>query len=77
VGKPDQSDSSFLHITLKVLAGRSPEIRKNLAEKIATFAKTFFIGLNLPTNRCDVSVDIVEMDATTYQKIRIENSSKS
>ncbi len=73
VGRPDQSTSSFLHITLKVLSGRSIEIRKNLSEKILTFSQRFFSELNLPTKRCDISVDIVEMERDTYQKIRIEN----
>ena len=73
VGRPDQSTSSFLHITLKVLSGRSIEVRKNLAEQISTFSQRFFSELNLPTKRCDISIDIVEMERETYQKIRIEN----
>ena len=73
VGKPDQTTAAFIHITLKVLSGRSIQVRKNLAQKIAEFTKNFFIDLNLATTRCDVSIDIAEMDAQTYQKIRIEN----
>ena len=70
VGRPDQSTSSFIHITLKVLSGRSVEIRKNLAEKISEFTTKFFTDLKLTTNRCDISIDIVEMDRNTYQKMR-------
>jgi 5-carboxymethyl-2-hydroxymuconate isomerase len=72
VGRIDQAEASFIHITLKVLRGRSAEIRKNLSQKIIEFTEKFFIDLNLPTKRCDISVDIVEMDRDTYQKIRIE-----
>lgn len=71
VGTPDQSEASFLHITLKALSGRSIEVRKNLAEKIAAFSQNFIIECKLQTKRCDLSVDIVEMDRNTYQKIRL------
>ena len=73
VGLPDQSNSSFIHITLKALSGRPIEVRKSLSEKIATFTKTFFLNLNLPSKRCDISVDIVEMERDTYTKFRIES----
>jgi len=72
VGRPDQTTSSFIHITLKALSGRSVEIRKNLAAKISEFTSKFFIDLNLGSKRCDISVDIVEMERDTYHKIRIE-----
>ena len=73
VGNPNQNTSSFIHITLKVLTGRTAEVRKNLSQKIAEFTKIFFTNLNLKTSRCEISVDLVEMDAQTYQKIRLEN----
>jgi 5-carboxymethyl-2-hydroxymuconate isomerase len=106
VGRPDESNSSFIHITLKVLSGRTTPVRKNLSEKILEFTKKFFAELatspnskdniiavgneiadelsgiphihmpaqnsDLAGKRCDLSVDIVEMDRETYQKIRIE-----
>jgi 5-carboxymethyl-2-hydroxymuconate isomerase len=72
VGRPDQTEASFIHITLKVLTGRSVEIRANLSQKIIEFVQKFYNDLNLPTKRCDISVDIVEMERDTYQKIRIE-----
>lgn len=72
VGRPNQSTSSFIHITLKVLSGRTVEMRKNLSQKISEFTASFFTDLKLTTKRCDISVDIVEMDRDTYQKIRIE-----
>lgn len=73
VGKPDQSTSSFIHITLKALSGRSLEVRKSLSEKIATFTNKFFLDLNISTKRCDISVDFIEMERETYQKTRLEN----
>ena len=72
VGRSDQSRASFIHITLKVLTGRSIEVRKNLSQHIIEFTQKFFTDLYIPTNRCDISVDIVEMERDTYQKIRIE-----
>lgn len=73
VGHLNPPTSSFVHVTLKVLTGRTPEVRKSLSQKIAELTKNFLINLNLKTSRWDISVDLVEMDAQTYQKIRIEN----
>lgn len=73
VGIPDQSTSSFVHITLKVLSGRTIAVRQNLSLQILEFSKKFFSGLNLVTKRCDISVDIVEMERDTYQKWRKES----
>lgn len=108
VGKLAEEHSSFLHITIKILAGRSMEVKNKLAEKSMLVAKNFFADLSsnpnltdqissttkgiaetmtgiphveLPHNsdfdgkRCDISVDIVDMEKETYQKIRIENNS--
>jgi 5-carboxymethyl-2-hydroxymuconate isomerase len=106
VGKPDQTTSSFLHITIKILTGRTLEVRKKPSEKVMNFSKDFFEKLeftptptdqiiatanqladaitgiphvqmpmrhaDLSDKRCDISVDIVEMDREVYQKIRIE-----
>ncbi len=71
VGKPDHTTSSFLHITIKIMAGRIDEIRKKLAEETAEFTKKFVLEQNLKTTRCDISVDIVEMDSKSYQKMRL------
>lgn len=71
VGKPDQSTSSFLHITIKILSGRLLEVRKKLAQNSVEFANQFISKANLNTARCDISVDIVEMDKETYQKVRV------
>jgi len=50
VGKPDQSTSSFIHITLEALSGRSLDVRKSLLEKIATFTNKFFLDLIFQLN---------------------------
>ncbi len=105
VGKPDQLTSSFIHITIKILSGRTLEAKKKLSEKIINFSKRFYEELvfsptakdqiietaqqladavtgiphapslmknmDLAGKRCDISVDIVDMDRKTYQKVRI------
>jgi len=107
VGKPDQDTASFLHITIKILAGRTLEARKKLSEQTLQAAKKLYSELattpsvkdhlvavgnevaealagipqphlimqnsDFANKRCDISVDIVEMDKETYQKLRIEN----
>ncbi len=75
VGSLDHSSSSFLHITVKILSGRSLEAKKKLSEQLIEFAKISFERLKLGTERCDLSIDIVEMDRETYQKTRIAQSS--
>lgn len=71
VGQPDQSTSSFIHITIKILSGRTLEVRKKLAQMSGDFAQKIFEELKLPSTRCDISVDIVEMDRDSYKKIRV------
>jgi len=107
VGKIDQSKSSFIHITIKILSGRTVEARKKLSEKTMLAAKKLYSELSVEPNakdqlvaigseiaesltgipqphlitqnsdlagkRCDISVDIVEMDREVYQKVRIES----
>lgn len=72
VGFPDQSSASFLHLTIKILSGRTLEARKKLSAQVIEFAKKTFEELKLQSQRCDISIDIVEMEKETYQKMRIE-----
>lgn len=106
VGNVSHESSSFIHITIKILSGRSLEARKELSKKVMNFAQDFFDKLyfspsdadkiisigeqvidlatatpyinliqensDLAGKRCDISVDIVEMDKETYQKDRTE-----
>jgi 5-carboxymethyl-2-hydroxymuconate isomerase len=72
VGTPDQSSASFLHITIKILSGRTLEAQKKLSAQVIEFVKKTFNDLGLETKRCDISIDIVEMNKEAYQKTRIE-----
>ncbi len=105
VGKFDAKDSAFIHVTIKILAGRNVEVKKQLAEKSMQVLKSVYENLlaspnakdhlietaqelgdvisgvahvplplqnsDLADKRCDLSVDIVDMEKETYQKIRI------
>lgn len=71
VGTINHDDASFIHVTLKILAGRNLEIRQNLAKVIAKLTNDFVKNANINSKRFDISIDVVEMDAQTYQKIRI------
>lgn len=106
VGKVNQEKSSFLHITIKILSGRSIEVRQQLATQTLVAAKKIYETLEfspsaadqfveaahqvadaitgvghipIPANsalinkRCDISVDIVDMERAIYQKIRLGN----
>ncbi len=69
VGGLDQSSSSFCHITIKILAGRSEEIKVELAQKAGELAKEWLQNRKNLKEKNDLSVDIVDMSANTYQKI--------
>ncbi len=72
VGKHSASSSSFIHVTVKILAGRSLEIRQEAAKKALELVKVKAENLgNDLSQLTDISVDIVEMDRETYQKLRI------
>jgi len=107
VGKIDQSNSSFIHITIKILSGRTTAVRKKLSELTLQAANKLYAELSTTPSakdqlvaigseiaeslagipqphlitqnsdftgkRCDLSVDIVEMDKEAYNKIRIGN----
>ncbi len=71
VGMSDQLNSSFLHITIKILTGRSIEIRQKLSEEVfVSVQKLLEASLAKTSTRCDISVDIVEMDRNIYKKIQ-------
>jgi 5-carboxymethyl-2-hydroxymuconate isomerase len=70
VGSSKEDSSSFIHITIKIMSGRSDEIKNNLAVKVFALAKDFFNSQN-SQQRFDISVDIVDMDRNSYQKITI------
>jgi 5-carboxymethyl-2-hydroxymuconate isomerase len=72
VGRLKQENSSFIHITLKVLTGRSIAVRRELSKKISHFTNLFFTDLKIANKRCDISVDIAEMMRDTYHKTSLE-----
>ncbi len=70
VGSASCEKSSFFHITVKILEGRSMEIKKFLAQKILDEARRFLQDKELK-ERADLSVDIVDMNRQAYQKISL------
>jgi 5-carboxymethyl-2-hydroxymuconate isomerase len=68
VGSKDQKTSSFVHITIKILVGRSSEIRKNLSEKVFNKVLGFVSSLNASKSNLQISVDVCEMARESYSK---------
>ena len=64
-----QETTSFCHITIKILEGRSDQIKIELAETIGKFSKDLLENRDNLKNKNDLSVDIVDLDKNTYQKI--------
>lgn len=67
VGK-DGSNANFIHISIKILQGRAPEIKKQLSENSFKLLQNFQQNSGLNHKRCDLSLDIIEMDRELYQK---------
>lgn len=71
IGKKSQKDADFIHITIKILKGRSLEVRQKLARQMVIFTENFYkLHINKKL-QCDISIDIVEMNSDSYQKVRI------
>ncbi len=68
----EKTDENFMHISIKILAGRAVEIRQKLASQSFEFVNNFYKNLEILQKRCDISVDIIEMDRETYQKITLK-----
>ncbi len=69
VAGKNQETTSFCHITIKILEGRSDEIKVELAQKIGGLAKKSLENRQNIKEKNDLSVDIVDMDKNTYQKL--------
>ena len=67
VGKGDPKDV-FVHVTLSIMAGRPAEVRKSLGAAIATVVQGA-LGRTWQERRCDVTVEVREMDRDTYAKV--------
>ena len=68
----EENDENFIHISIKILAGRAVEVRQKLASQSFQFVNNFYKNLKLSQKRCDISVDIIEMNRETYQKITLK-----
>jgi 5-carboxymethyl-2-hydroxymuconate isomerase len=66
------SDADFIHITIRIMSGRSQEIRKKLAQNILQNTQNFICKNNLAKNQIKLSLDISEMDKEIYQKTIID-----
>lgn len=71
IGEKNQEKTSFIHISLKILAGRSVEIRKAVAKEIVEYAKNFVAKQNLKKEQINVTVDVIDMEKEPYQKITL------
>lgn len=69
----EKDHENFIHIAIKILAGRDVAIRKKLALETFEYAKIFYKNLKLSQKRCDISVDVIEVDREVYQKITFNN----
>ena len=75
VGYLNQDKADFIHLTVKIMQGRTQEIKNKLAIDLSSLLQDFFKDLiknNKIKNksRCDISVDIIDMDKSSYQKYR-------
>ncbi len=69
VAGQSQESASFCHITIKILEGRSEKIKKELAQKTGQLGKEWLQSRNNLKENNDLSVDIVDLNKSTYQKI--------
>lgn len=65
----EKNNENFIHISIKILSGRDVVIRKKLAIATFEYVKNFYKNLKLSQKRCDISVDVIEVDREVYQKI--------
>lgn len=63
--------ADFIHISIKILAGRSLEIRQELSQQVFDWVLKYFQDNMNRGNRFDLSVDIIEMNREVYKKITI------
>ncbi len=70
VGLSNESSASFVHLTIKILAGRTVEVRKKLTALCLQSMQEIY-QTQCQKNRVDFSVDLVEMDKETYQKTTV------
>ena len=64
--------ANYIVVSIKILAGRAVEVRQKLASQSFEFVNNFYKNLKLSQKRCDISIDIIEMNRETYQKITLK-----
>ena len=70
----NKTNSDFFHITIKILSGRSREIRANLSKKVLDKISSNLSNYKKSKGlicKTELSVLIEEMDKEIYQKISI------
>jgi 5-carboxymethyl-2-hydroxymuconate isomerase len=63
--------ADFIHVSIKILAGRSLEIRQDLSQQVFDWVLKYFQDNMNRGNRFDLSVDIIEMNREVYKKITV------
>lgn len=62
----NSASRAFAHVELRLMAGRTAEVKKELSDRIAAVLKTQIPAQ--PTLDVQLSVDIVDMDKPSYFK---------
>jgi len=70
VGLNNHDKASFVHLTIKILTGRTIEVQKKLTELCLQSLQEIYLT-KCHKNRIDFSVDLIEMVKETYQKTTI------
>ncbi len=60
----------YLHVQLRILAGRTPEAKKDLSRRVAD-ALRGHLGALPPGLEAYLSVEVVDMDRGSYTKVRL------
>ena len=58
----------FMHITIKIMSGRTLEVKQNLAANLFKIVSNFLTQNNLSNSQTALSLDIVDIVRETYQK---------
>ncbi len=64
-------NADFIHVSIKILTGRSNEVRKDLSGQVFDWLTKYYQENLTRHYRCDISVDVIEMDRETYKKITV------
>jgi 5-carboxymethyl-2-hydroxymuconate isomerase len=63
--------ADFIHVSIKILAGRSLEIRQDLSQQVFDWLTKYYQENLNHDCRCDISIDVIEMDREVYKKITV------